>query len=187
MLAELEQQIVGRLASRMEAIGVTVAPFPASPAVLGYPVRRSQALVSLKRRRFERPDESDPVTRDFSQRVTIEFEIQVELVNLQTHSEAYAALDTILEALSGFVPAVKGAQPMYCTTDGFVDLDEAVYLYSGTYAVPLLYYSEVNAGAQVPPPVNWQELRIGLHRSRVDTLSDEVLDQQIVIPVQPQP
>ncbi|HEY9737475.1 MAG TPA: Gp37 family protein [Trichocoleus sp.] len=184
MLAELETAIIERLDSVLRPLDVPVFPFPANPEEWAAPVYQTQVLVGLRRRRFQEPEFVDAIRRDFTQQGAIEWVIQCEYVNLVDHVGVYSVLDAVLAALSGFAPAAPTApeafkiDPMYLQSDAFSGLDEAVYTYTSNWLLPITYRSDISGG-QIPPVFDWQVLRLGLHRAKVDDLADEVLDQEL--------
>ena len=149
----LESGIINRLQLAMEPIGVDVQAFPASPVEFELAPYRSQIFFSMQRRRFDPPEIIDSIRRDFSQRMTIEWGLQAEFINLSTHSGVYQVLDRCWLALSGYSPAYTGEltglnrivnfEPMTMLSESFTGLSEGVYTYNQTWSMSILVYSDI--------------------------------------------
>jgi hypothetical protein len=190
LLAPLEEQLITRLETHLDPIGVDVKGFPANPADFAIAPYRSQVFFSFQRRRFSNPEVMDTVRRNFTQRVIIEWGLQAEFVNLAYHAGAYLILDQCHLALTGFSPAFTGDlaaasraitfDPMYCMSEQFSALDDGIYTYSQTWAMPALLSSDIE---DVLTPFDISAISLGIHRAKVDDLTDSILDQEISIDV----
>jgi hypothetical protein len=153
LLHTLESGIIHRLRLAMEPIGVDVQAFPASPVEFELAPYRSQIFFSMQRRRFDPPEIIDSIRRDFSQRMTIEWGLQAEFINLSTHSGVYLVLDRCWLALSGYSPAYTGEleglnrivnfEPMALVSESFTGLSEGIYTYNQTWSLSVLVYSDI--------------------------------------------
>jgi hypothetical protein len=185
LLQTLESGIIHQLRLAMDPIGVDVQAFPASPLDFEMAPYRSQIFFSMQRRRFDPPERVGSVRRDFSQRMTIEWGLQAEFVNLSSHSGVYQILDRCWLSLSGYSPAYTGDleglnrvvsfEPMVSLTESFTGLAEGIYTYNQTWTMGVMAYIETDG----PTPFQLDEIRIGLHRAKADDLEDSVLDQEL--------
>ena len=201
----LEARLITRLAAAMKPIGVAVEAFPANPVDFEVAPYRSQIFFSMQSRSFDPPDIIDAIRRDFSQRFTIDWGLQAEFVNLSNHAGVYQVLDRCWLALSGYCPRYTGElaglnrvvsfEPMFCRSETFSSLDNAIYTYNQTWSQPVMVYSDISQHmadvfdpdddieSPTTPPFDLNEIRTGLHRAKAGDLEDSVLDQAMEYPV----
>lgn len=189
MLLELQEKVVERLnliAASQEAF-LRISPEGSKDA--GRAGVRRALFVGYTGSTFTRPGSTQPVTQDR----TANFEIRIELRDLQDPSPVLPLIDAIHAVLTGYFPQIpvdneEGSTvsgPMYPNRDGFVDSRQGTHFYVLTYSVPLIHKQAFTQDFEPDLPEGWQLNSIisGVHRARIGNLADEVLDRVVVVPL----
>ena len=193
LLQTLESDLIRRLSLAMDPIGVSVEAFPANPVDFELAPYRTQIFVSLQRRRFEPPEIIDSIRRDFSQRFTIEWGLQAELVNLSSHAGVYQVLDRCWMSLSGYAPSYEGDlanlrrivtfEPLTCQQESFTSLDQGIYTYNQTWIQSVMVYSDLHrflADVYIEPGIPDAELP-----TVIKEYQERLKEKGIVVPGKP--
>lgn len=197
MLAEAEAAIVKRVEAILTPFEVNIAPFPGESDSSPKPGRKGMILIGYKRSRF-RITSMQPVTCE----VIAEFELSLQLRDLRTHRGAYPLLDQVRYAITGLIPLKGPLSKCYPVQEGFIKTEDGIWYYTLVVAVAMMQiegqkpytaadidYLERDPSEGVRPyaPVDENgnpipiQLRTTIRRSRVDDLSDNVIDREFTI------
>lgn len=174
MLAELEAALIARVKAVLNGNNqeVCVAGFPGADDERARPGRQGQILIGYKRSRFQQTA-GEPLTLN----TTAEFEVALMLRDLRTHIGAYPILDLVRRSLTGYwVPCDNVAGKCYPVQEGFLKIDEGIWYYSQTFALPLMLIEEPIEESFAPTSIG-----VGLHRSKAGNLLDNTLDRELNI------
>lgn len=174
MLAELESALIARVKAVLNGNNqdICIAGFPGADDERARPGRQGQILIGYARSRFQ-PQGGEPLTLN----TTAEFEVALMLRDLRTHTGAYPILDLVRRSLTGYwVPCDNVAGKCYPVQEGFLKIEEGIWYYSQTFALPLMLVEE-----SVEEPFTATNIVAGLHRSRAGSLPDSVLDRELNI------
>lgn len=182
MLLELQQSVVDRL----NLIAIDQEAFlrisPEGSRDSGRAAVRRALFVGYTGSGFGRPSSTQPVTQDR----TANFEIRIELRDLQDPSPVLPVIDAIHSVLTGYQPQIEEVSgPMYPTRDGFVDSRSGIHFYVVAYSVPLTHVQNFVQNFEPDLPDDWQLNSIisGVHRAKIGDLDDRVLDRVATVPV----
>jgi hypothetical protein len=174
MLAEIETALIARIRAVINgSIEVAVNGFPGSDDDQARALRQARVFVGYKRSTFELIA-AEPQTHQ----QLVEFEVLTMVRDIRTYTGNYPILDAIRRALTGFwVDCEWTSGKCYPVAEAFVKVEEGIWYYSQTFAVPITIVEDLNS--LYPPPYNAIEIRSGIYRAFVDDLDDAVLDRQL--------
>lgn len=133
MILALETAILDRLTARLPK-QLLVEGFPDdAKAFEKLPWNKGVVLVAYKESQFTPPQGMGLVT----QGRTLQFEVQLRTKGLRSHQGAYAYLDAIRAALTGFRPGATGV--LYPVSEQFVGAEEFVWTYAQVYSCEALH------------------------------------------------
>lgn len=174
MLAELETAIINRITTIVNRNEAIVSAFPAEDDKKA--ARQNRVFVGYKRSNFNLIA-GEPFTVD----QTLEFEISIMVKDLRTHTTVYPLLDRIRTTLTGYwFPLEFIAGKSYPIAEGFVDLEQGIWYYSFSFAVPIFNYEDPDT--YIPEP-EIKTIQSGLFRTKVGDLTDNTLDRNLEIPI----
>ncbi|WP_051340945.1 Gp37 family protein [Azospirillum halopraeferens] len=126
MIPDLETAIVERLGGAVP--GIRVEAFPEDPASYALKHPRGAVLVGYGRSTYGKPEALGVI----AQERRLEFDITVLARNLRQHDGAYAHLEAVRVALTGWRP--PGARKLYPLRDRFLGVSNGVWRYVITIA-----------------------------------------------------
>jgi hypothetical protein len=129
-LTDLETQIVDRLKSRLT--NIQVEPYPDRPAEYKLLHPTGAVLVHYQGSRYGKRRATDAVVQDRR----LEFGVTVLARNLRVHTGAYAILDAVCSALTGWQPGGYGK--IYPLSDGFLSEETGIWQYQMSFALDAL-------------------------------------------------
>lgn len=175
MLAEIESALITRVKTALNGSEVIVAGFPGESEQEARASRQARVFVGYRRSTFQSVS-AEPMTFE----MLAEFEVVLLVRNIRTYLDAYPLLDAVRAALTGFwADCDRASGKCYPTAEAFNKVEEGIWYYSQTFAVPLLLAEDLKA--LYPPPYIPVEVVSGLHRSKVGNLADSVLDRELQI------
>jgi hypothetical protein len=140
-IADIENAIITRLRSRIT--GLQIEGFPEKPSEYKLLHPKGALLVSYAGSTFSEPKPTDIV---FQER-KVEFDITVAMRHLRSHEGAYAYLDAVRIALTGY--RIAGCSKMYPTKEEFLSEDSGVWQYAMTFAMTMPSI-EIDEDEQLP-------------------------------------
>lgn len=174
MLAEIEAAFIARVKTVINGNGreIAISGFPGESEQESRPGRQGRIFIGYKRSRFQQTA-GEPLTLN----TTAEFEVALMLRDLRTHTGAYPVLDLVRRSLTGYwIPCDNVAGKCYPVAEGFLKIEEGVWYYSQSFAVPLMLVEEPIEETFTPTTIE-----VGLHRSRVGNLEVNTLDRELNI------
>ena len=149
-LLQLEQAIITRLQGLIPA--ANIQELPLDPSEIGIAVTGTQIWVAFRSESFEPPPKggiSNPL-RPPSQAREITFELIIRGQELRNkgHQRIYPILDTIRDALTGFMPddihRLNGiTRPLFPVQAGFTNMGAGLWVYSMTFACTAIYSAPI--------------------------------------------
>ena len=192
MLKEAEAAVVKRVEAILAPFEVSIAPFPGDSDQQPKPGRKGMILIGYKRSRH-RVTSIQPMTVE----IIAEFELSLQLKDLRTHRGAYPLLDAVRYAITGLIPLKGPLSKCYPVQEGFIKAEDGIWYYAMVVAVAMMQiegqqqlytpadvdYLERDPALGVRPyaPVGGIQIQVAVRRSRVDDLSDNVVDRSFVV------
>jgi Gp37 protein len=174
MLKEIESALVDRLTDRLRPNGLRLTAFPDKLSELGKPALSGQILIGYKRSTF-RTVSVDP----FCYEMLLQFDINLQLKDLRSHTGVYPLLDAIRFELAGwFCGSSAQKRPAYWQAEKFDDVDEKIWAYTQSLIIPLVIESgslpefEDSTGESFFEQQAEIQVVVGLWRSPSERLSD---------------
>lgn len=173
MLAEIESALVAKLTSKLTYRGLRLTAFPDNINELGKPTLSGQILVGYKRSTF-RTVTPDPLTYE----QLLQFDINLQLKNLRSHTGVYPLLDEVRFELAGwYCGSAAQKRPAYWQSEAFSDVDEGIWSYTQSLIVPLVIEAGKPPEFATPEPNPWEDLQqiqvvVGLWRSPADGIAE---------------
>jgi hypothetical protein len=153
-----------------------VRPFPENIRELKTPTPSGQVLISYKRSSFNLIEKDVPIRQE----QTLFFDLVIQIKGLRTHTGAYALLDELRFGLMGWMSGLSAQNlPAYTSDERFLDLDENLWAWSQTIAIPLIIEQGVRPEfVGMTDQTDWESLdeirvAVGLWRSRAGALGDK--------------
>ena len=145
MIREIEAALVARIAERIPDLHVAAFPDKPESFRMQHPV--GAVLVAFGRESYSKPRALDLVVQERR----IEWDVSVLTRNLRTHVGAYAVLDALRLALTGW--RVEGAGKLRPVRADFVDQKQGVWTHVLTmdHVVLVAECGEAETGCDLPP------------------------------------
>lgn len=140
-IADIEQTIIERLRAKTQ--GLLIEGFPEKPSEYKLMHPKGALLVSYAGSTFSEPKPTDIV---FQER-KVEFDITVAMRHLRNHEGAYAYLDAVRIALTGY--RIAGCSKMYPAKEEFLNEDNGIWQYAMTFAMTIPAI-EIDEDEQLP-------------------------------------
>ena len=138
MLQELETALAVRLLP-MQDDGFRVLGAPTDHQQVGRVFGKGEIRVAYQSRTYQKPLGQKIERRFTATLCTIQFEVVVEVQNVQigTHAIAASAMERIVDLLAGFTPDNECGSGLYPIKDGFVgrSKEDALWIYSAVFAL----------------------------------------------------
>lgn len=128
-ITEIEEAILIRLKAKIQ--GLQIEGFPEKPYEYKLIHPKGALLVSYAGSTYSEPKSTDIVVQDRK----MEFDITVVIRNLRTYEGAYAYLETVRIALTGY--RIKGCSKIYPVKEVFVSEDAGIWQYVITLALTM--------------------------------------------------
>lgn len=126
MIEQIEAAIIAKLKPALG--GLLVDSFPDTQEKYNrLPFNKGVCLVAYKGSRFGEVKATDLIIQDQA----AEFEVQVAVRNLKGQAGAYALLEAVRGALTGYAPG--GAGQLFPTNEQFVSSEDFVWTYAQTF------------------------------------------------------
>lgn len=141
-IEDIEQGIIGRLKDKIT--GVAIEGFPERPSEYNLLHAKGALLVRYAGSSFSEPRATDIIY----QHRRVEFEVTVVMRHLRSHEGAYAYLDAVRIALTGYRP-YPNCEKMYPVKEEFIGEDAGIWQYAITFAMTMPAI-EVDEDEQLP-------------------------------------
>lgn len=125
-IAEIEDAIIERLKSKITDLEIT--GFPEKPAEYKLMHRKGALLVVFAGATYSEPKSADIIYQERK----LEFDINIVMRHLRTHEGAYAYLDVVRVALTGF--KISGTGKFYPVREQFLSEEVGIWQYRITFA-----------------------------------------------------
>ncbi|MDI1471926.1 hypothetical protein THER_1648 [Thermodesulfovibrio sp. N1] len=126
-IADIEQAIIDRLKTKIQ--GLEITGFPEKPKEYRLLHPKGALLVSYAGSTFSEPQSVNAIVQERK----MEFDITVAMRHLRTHEGAYAYLDAVRIALTGY--RITGCSKMYPVKEQFLSEDNGIWQYSITFTL----------------------------------------------------
>lgn len=140
-IADIEQAIIERLKAKTQ--GLLIEGFPEKPSEYKLMHSKGALLVSYAGSQFSETKSTDIIYQERR----VEFDITVAMKHLRNHEGAYAYLDAVRIALTGY--RIAGCSKMYPTKEGFLSIENGIWQYSITFAMTMPAI-EIDEDEQLP-------------------------------------
>jgi hypothetical protein len=147
MLQELETALAARLAP-MQDEGFRVLGAPTDHQQVGRVFGKGEIRVAYQSRTYQHPgDRIERRVRRYPCAIVFEVVVELQDVQMDTHTIAAQAMEAIVDLIAGFNPDSGCGAGFYPIKDGFLgrSKEDALWIYAATFGIERVLVSEVAA------------------------------------------